>query len=162
MSSSGFEPETSSVVSISSTISLYIWAIADEVDGTPSKVQLYRLAHRPPQKGWEGNWWPHPEWKPEPIESETRAQPPELHHFQFLPLPRRGNGKRKYDSFFPIVSVGHGIPSSLLFSFFFSVHSIPIIKLDSLQLNEERKLWFNAIPHPYQLCVSVYLSNSIK
>ena len=41
-------------------------------------------------------------------------------------------------------------------------HSIPIIKLDLLQLNEERKLWFNVIPHPYQLYVSVYLSNSSK
>ena len=32
--------------------------------------------------------------------------------------------------------------------------------LDLLQLNEENLSLYSAIPHPYQLCLSVYLSNS--
>lgn len=39
-------------------------------------------------------------------------------------------------------------------------HQVPITELDLLQLNEERKVWFYALLHPYQLCVSVYLSSS--
>lgn len=37
---------------------------------------------------------------------------------------------------------------------------VPVAELDLLKLNEERKLLFYAISHPYQLCVSVYLSSS--
>jgi hypothetical protein len=36
-------------------------------------------------------------------------------------------------------------------------HPVPITELDLLQLNRERKVWFYAIPHPYKLCVKVYL-----
>ncbi|KAK4013695.1 hypothetical protein OUZ56_026247 [Daphnia magna] len=41
-------------------------------------------------------------------------------------------------------------------------HPVPVAELDLLKLNEERQLLFYAIPHPYQLCVSVYLSSSGK
>ncbi|KAK4031138.1 hypothetical protein OUZ56_024684 [Daphnia magna] len=39
---------------------------------------------------------------------------------------------------------------------------VPVAELDLLKLNEERQLLFYAIPNPYQLCVSVYLSSSGK